>query len=578
MHITTIRKSFLYQLLCTIIVIILFIIIGYKLIATGNKIDSYNKAELLMSDNNLVDAFAYYTEANENRWIQYKEKETTEALTKLQPVADIQTSLQAMREAIASKSISNEILIKTYNEYRSYKNATLKKTGNVVNIFHVIDEQYGLEQSFSEKFIARITSIEKNISDLTSKKETNQELIITYFTMPSEYMGGEDTRLARIAEILIPYDTMRIELIAQDANYSNVQDQSVNIHTFYKDHNIKAYWIPELIEQVALARLTAMVDDNNIASFLNVAKKYESSNLLINSSNSVIPYIQKSHQSFIDKAAQMVKESNYADAIELYNQLDVYKDTSKQVKDVQIKWAKNDPNYLLEKAYAGQTFSEMINGTNQFNAVAYVVAANNNKLVLVTMNDELTVSQQEISLPAGFSVKTLRTENKLSPSGETVFLLEGSSSSRKNHYVAYQYSSNTFSNLLDLEADSYTIESAGKLLVNNATGEGSEQLSWYDFSNGNYYFTAIKPDYTEINLSELINYKNQKVRFHCEIITTDGSTAIVQYGDEYILLTDVANLYPGYAIITGTYTSTDVITNGDQQFTAYNVKVSEATQ
>jgi hypothetical protein len=114
--------------------------------------------------------------------------------------------------------------------------------------------------------------------------------------------------------------------------------------------------------------------------------------------------------------------------------------------------------------------------------------------------------------------------------------------------------------------------------VDNTTGEGSEQQSFFEYQNGKYNFTRIKPDYVEISLDQLKNYRNTKVRFTCQILTSDGNNAVVTYNGEYILLSGNFNFKPGTALVTGKWTSNSEITKGAQSINAYQVQVTALTQ
>jgi len=410
------------------------------------------------------------------------------------------------------------------------------------------------------------------------KKQFSDETVASLLQIPKPFYSDDNTRLSAIQFILGPYDQARLDTWAANKPFAEVVKEGTRIQKFYQTYNIDSNWLIPQIEQFAIASMKSDLDKNDLAAFAEHAKAYEQNPDLAGDKSKAIEYINTTYASQLKTAEQLSKEKKYEQAIAIHQKLNAYRDASKAIQQVELRWSSDEPVHLLRKVESNAEFSNIITGSDKMGAIVYTAGITKQKLVLARMLPDFSVNKMEVPFGDGLAVKSIRIAEGLGVKGGPAILIEGGSSSRKFRYVGFEAQTSGLKKILDVEADSYRIDKPGSLIVANTTGNGAGQESYFNSHNGAYAFAGIKPDYVEISLSSLLKYKNTKVRFKCTILTADANTAVVALDDAYVLLRGKTTMRAGSATITGTWTSTDSVKKGAQSIPAYIVDVSSVTQ
>jgi len=565
------RTLILWSLLAALVVLAL---IAYKLFAGYAKVQDYRQAAHYLEQNDVVQAYGYYLKARNNRWMQYKEKETEAAIDKLKPVEEIQNKLLG----ILDNNGENNNPAKSYDDYQKLAGTAAARGGQFEKIFNELSKQYRIDAHFTNAYSTYKKTLEQQLQAETKKAAFSDKTVIAYLLIPELYFGGAAEKETALRAAFEPYDQGRLAAKADGSGIEALLAEGARLLDFYKQEGINADWVYPGVEDYTLSYLKKLEDKGDLSVFFRNAKAIEGSKLIAARGKAIRSYIQSVYSGQVKQAKQLVSESKYEEAIAAYTLLGDYKDVSKELQNIEIRWNTQEPERILAKASPGVSFDYVISGKNQFGAIVYAIGAADGQLVLARMLPDLSIDKREAQLGEGFQVREIRLEENLSPSGRLVLLAEGQSSTRQGRYAAYEISDSALINLFDFEADGFRIDKPGTLIVTNDVNEGAGQEALYTYENGQYQFSGIKPDYTEIQLTDLLQYSGQKVRFTCDIFTTDGDRSVVLFNEEYIILTGAPGLQPGKATITGTWVGNDVVSRDGEEITAYRVEVSSYVQ
>lgn len=568
------------QIFTICLALILLLFCGMKVSYTNAKVKDYEKAEQFLAEDKLIEAYDQFVKIKENIWISYRQDETNKALEELAYVAEVKDIALSIKQSIPNKIAADDQLMTSYLNYEKNKLEQSKLGDKNIEMFEKLMADHKVVETYNAKIEEFVELLSQTLQSEIDKNNFSSETKELYLSTPDIFFGDAKTKTETMYSLFEEYDKALINYFAKSgsSSFTNTLSQGNKLSEFYSEHGIKADWLEPQLQSYVLNFFKSIADQNNVSLFFKYAKEYEKNKELYSENNEVASYIKKTYNNYIAEAQNKVNNKKYEEAIALYEDLKAYQDTSSYIDKLQITWAMNEPTHLLAQGLPDASFSAVTGGTDRFNGKVFAVGIAGDSLVLSTLSNELTITSYTASLPSGTKVSSIGFDNSISPTKNSVILLEGSSSTRAKHYLAYQFVNSNLELILDLEADGYKMDSNGLLLVNNPAELEAGQQAWYTYSQGQYIFYDIKPDFVDIAISRLPDYKNVKVRFDCTIFTVDGSTAIVLFNDEYIILTGQSGLQPGYAMITGTYVGEEFISNGDQQITAYKVVVSDFVQ
>lgn len=553
---------------------------AYKLYNGNMKVRDYERALVLYAEQDWVQAELYAAKVVQNRWISYMDDDISQKAEELKPVTAVREQLSQLSGRIQSADRNGDLqaLIGVYSEYGERRKEALAEGGFVAQSFAEFAAADGIEAELTSAMARAAEKAENEIRTGIANKTYPDEPAIALMLLPADYYGGDRPKNDKIRTLLTPYDSARIDTWNAQKGLADIFNEGGRLKKLYEQYGRKADWLLPKVEQVVHGRLSAQLATKDWAAFFQTAKQFEAAKDWAVSSSKALKLIQDSYKGQLAAADQLVAAGKFADAMALYEKLGAYRDTSAKVKDAELAWAMADPKHLLQKAMPDAAFSNVVTGQSQFGALVYAAGITaDNKLVLARMKGDKTLDTLEASLDKNAKVKELRAAESPAQQGTQALLLQVASAERASRYIAYDYASSGLRKLFDFEADGYKAERPGVLIVDNDTGKGAGRLSLYEYRSGQFAFSQIKPDYTEINLAELSSYKNVKVRFRCTISSVDNDKAFVVQGGQTIVLTGM-KLKPGQATITGIWTGSEDIKRGEQTVSAMIVAVSEAQQ
>ncbi|MEF3310121.1 hypothetical protein PV433_14590 [Paenibacillus sp. GYB004] len=574
------RNALRLRVAAFVLMLVLLGVAACKLYNGYMKVKDYERALLLYAEQDWVQAELYAAKVVQNRWISYKDTDITQKADELKPVTAIRHELSQLAGRIQSADRNGELqaLIGVYAEYGERKKAALAEEGLIAESFAEFAAADGIEDELANALARAAEKAENEIRTGIAGKSFSDEPAIALMLLPADFYGGERQKNEKIRTLLTPYDSARIDAWSAQKGIADLFNEGGRLKKLYEQYGKKADWLLPKVEQVVFARLSAQLAAKDWATFFQTAKQFEAAKDWAVSGSKSLKLIQDSYKSQLAAADQLVSAGKFAGAVALYETLGTYRDTSAKLKDAELAWATADPKHLLQKAMPDAAFSSVVTGQSQFGALVYAAGITaDNKLVLVQMKGDKTVDTLEASLDKNAKIKELRAAESPAQQGAQALLLQAASADRASRYIAYDYTSSGLRKLFDFEADGYREERPGVLAVDNDTGKGAGRISLYEYRSGQFAFSRVKPDFTDINLAELSSYKNVKVRFRCTISTVDNDKAFVVQGGQTIVLTGM-KLKPGQATITGIWTGSEDIKRGEWTVSAMIVAVSEAQQ
>lgn len=629
MSISTYKRSVRYRNAAIAVLVLTLLASGVKIYAWWQKAELYQQAAAQLAAGNAVEAEELFLKARNIGFVDYKEAETEQALSALQPVTQAKRLFSSLTDQIASAVAVNDAgsLVKAYESYHSAKSQVAKLDEGSQKRFAETAASYNIDTRFAEAFGSVKTALIQSVEGAVAKKKFDADTAVGFLLqIPAVYYKDEAAKRKALNPLLQKYDQGRLDALVKSKSLDEMLKEGEGLQKFYKDRGWEAPWVTAKLEKAAQDTL-AKLERNDLGGFLNAAKTVQSYKELFGSGSKLNGYIQTVVNGRMARAEQLIAAKKYAEAEELYKTLGAYRDTSKELQALGQRRLESDPAVLLQKAgiEGALTAATSLKGSNGAQTAAAAVT-DKKKLVLARLFGDQRIEVAEGAVPGDLAaVKSIRPADELSPEGQPVLLLEAASKKRKARYVAFEAHGSELKPILDLEADKLESVRPGVVSADNpvperpekngaeATGSQTEAKTVYEYRGGRYVFVKseengnnavtngnddAKPDAEKkdpkdgtakdakegtkevksITANELPKYKNSKVVFQCEILSVADNRAIVKFDDLYIVLTGKFKFGTGPAVVTGTYTSTEDLKQGNKMVKAYVVQVSSLVQ
>jgi hypothetical protein len=582
--ITSYRKALRFRNIIFLLLAAFITLAGYKGYSSTMKIYAYHKAQAMISNDSLIEAEEWLRRASDNHTIHYFDEKTEQALADIEPITEMKNLIGAVDLQLEAAVNKDDFarLLEIEGQYRalqkkfSAKDASEKLLfSNTVAYYQTEDDLKGAFDHAQKRFIKEI----KN--EISKKSFPDLQAVTGMLQIPASYYNGVEAKVQELAALYEEYDQAKLEAWFTSKPFAEAVTEIVRLRAFYSDWMLADPWVPQFTDQYAEAALRAALDKGDLDAFLAGANAFQSAAKELAVSNSrTSAFISVSVQSQLAKAAGLKESKHYDAAVQMYKQLGIYRDTRKDILAVYTQWFENEPGELLKRGFKDIGSFSTATPLTEFAGSAIASAGlSDNRLLLSRLMPDEKLSVSQIGLDSGVTVQAIRAANAISVQNQPVILIEGVSTNRKARYMAYELRGTEFSKILDVEADGFEVNSTGVLLVSNTTmAEGTGQQSYFEYYNGKYTFSSVKPDYIEIRLADLPRYKNVKVRFTCDIMAADGNNAVVSYNGQYLLLSGNVTFRTGTAVVTGTWTGNEEIKKGSVSINGYVIQVSKVSQ
>ncbi|WP_051620671.1 hypothetical protein [Paenibacillus sp. UNC451MF] len=575
------QRSIRYLYAASLLLVLMVCLAGFKSYASWMKMDLYAQASKEQAAGHELEAEALFQKARSNTMINYKNHEIDAALDTLRPATELKRGLISIVSEIEAAAQVNDVptLLRAYDSFQSIKADYTSQDETAQKRFADAEAAYKVEEQLSMAFTHVKAALLKSLETAVSKKAFDNDNAIAYMAqIPAIYYKDEKTKKQELATRLKAYDQARVESVFQKKSFGEAVDEASRIRKFYSANSIQAEWLASIIETNVQNSLAALLKKNDIKTFIDNAQKVLNVKELADSRTKISTYVQNSLKGQFTKAEQLTSSKKFTEAIELYTVLSSYKDTSKEIRDTELRWLQADPSQLLRKAIdANVKLTNVVSAKGLWGSqLAAAGIADNQSLVLARLMPDQKISQSAAAIEGKLNIKSITLTDQFTMRGLPVLLVEAESKQRKSRFIVYEAQSADLHKLFDIEADGLTQERPGILAVDNVAGEPSGQKTYFEFRDGQYVVSKIKADIAEITLTDLPKQKiGSVVRFLCTIMSVDGDTAVVLLNNDYVLLTGSMKFKPGPATITGTYVDKSKVSVGaSQTATAYKISVT----
>lgn len=554
----TIKKIITLHNLLILLCAIVIVLIGYKGYQVQQKISWIAEADRLYAENKLVEAEALYTKAQNNKFLDYKEQEVAARLAELAPITTINSKLSSLDQAAQRATSRNDYdeLIQTYEQFQEVKSTYMEPKGKYSPYYTQISQNLRISDQFAAHFKQfKEQFLSQANENLKKSKYTDETFKWNLLRLPSEFFGGDKEHKAQLLENFQSYDETKMNQLASENSYNNLYSNVLLMLKQYKELEINAKWVTHGIEDIGLELLKKDVENNNYGSFAANAKQYESFAASADLTPSeVTKYIANSFKEMLKTAKKLTANKEFQPAIDMYEQLSAYQDTSAEIKEVQMSWLIAEPVRLLPERQDEYVFAS--SGTDRFGSKVYVAAADQtNQIYYGRMNSTDSVQVLTYSdLPKSDLIQSMVIDKDFSITSEPVLLIQSASDSRTAIYTALEVQSDKISLLYRIEADEISINPDGTLTVINPVGEGAGQTTIYEHNGDSYQFAKVQVNITDIDGSLLAEFPGIKVRFTCTVFEPGAGEVIALVANNYILLSGNFNFNDGDITVTGTFT------------------------
>lgn len=577
MFLTYKHTTWLYRIIALLLIPLLFLA-TYKTYRGILKIELYQQAEKNRQSDRLISAEEQFRAASEITALRYKDDETQVALDALKPITGIKAMLNSIKTEADEASDKEDVtmLLSIYQDYVKKTAEYAEKDNFTKKIYSEATKYYSLDTVFKDALEDFRKKDMKSLQNAINKKTFSEENSLSNLLQIHNIYDHHDAKLIGDGSTLVEeFGKGKLDSIFKDKGLDESLKGASSLLTLFKSNGVKSEWLTVKVDEFVKAGLKQASDQADLTDFAAKVKVFQSSKEWASSPSTVPDYIKSIVQSLLTKAAQLNDSGKHDDSIALYRQLAAVTDTSGQIQNIEFKILESDPGKLLKKAAPDRNFNVIGTFKGGGDALASVIGTDGDQIGLARLMTNGNVSYSAGTLGGGIQVKSARLAPELSAQGQQALLIEAAPRTRQHHYIAYAIAEDGLRKTLNVDADRINVEGSGVLLIDNIPGDGENQQSYYEYKGGKYTFTKIKPDYIEIALDDLSNYRNVKVRFSCKILTADGNNAVVALNDQYVLLTSTStSLKPGNAVVTGKWTSTSEIKKGALSITAYNFQVT----
>ncbi|MCM3763527.1 hypothetical protein [Neobacillus niacini] len=573
---TVYRKVNMSRNFFLLVLMFLLVLVGGKIMLAHEKIATYEEAMKLYRSGDLVAAEKKFRAAKLNVVISDHNKEINQILGVLSPIRETMEELDKKAgDYYNEKDLPR--LADTYNSWQEHLEKWVGGTAVQKDMYEEMLTLTKLDKDLNTYFSAIKKAELAKLTSSLRNDEKEEQIHKDLNLIPSEYYGGDSKKTELIkSEFQKYYSGIIKAMITENDGVFQLVDEGNRQFSMLKQFSIDSLWLKTALETHLIKVMTEDFDKKEYALFAEKAKTVKDLSSEMADSQ-VFPWIEKRKNELLNQADKLTVGNKYEEAISLYEALRPLEDTEQLIKSANLAWDKFEPIRVLKRLYPDKEFPHFVNARNKWGADSAVAAISKEGLIYFgKLNGE-----EEMSVTTGGNFGETLTVNKLDFQGSLsltdvpVLFIDAKSSSRKHRYMAYEVVNNSVSKILDVEADSLTIESKESILLENPVGQGAGEFAYYERGySGGFQFSKIKVDYIDISAKDIKNYYGQKVRFTTYSATQTADGPLIKlsetynfttrkYESQYLLLkgqlTNITN-YNRYTVI-GVFNSYQTITD-----------------
>ncbi|WML41255.1 hypothetical protein RCG19_06255 [Neobacillus sp. OS1-2] len=514
-----------------LLLVVLLVLVGGKIILAHEKIADYEEAVRLYQSGNLVAAEKKFRSAKRNLAVTDHNQDINRKLLVLSPIRETMEDLD--KEAAAYQNEKDlDQLVDTYNRWQENRKNWVSGTTIQQDMYGEMHTLTKLDQDFAGYF----SGIKKTQLAKLQKEDAEEEKVFTILTkIPAEFYGDDVAKTKEIQSVFQHYYMAKIKaLIAKNSSVAVTASEGNRQFAILTKLTIDSSWLQAILDSHFIKVLTTSIANKDYAAFAEQANSVKNLSAHMKDAK-VFSVIEKTKGNLLNKAKSLITTNKYEEAISLYETLKPIENTEQLITDANLAWDQHEPVRLLKRLYPTKEFTSAVNMKNKWGADLVIAAiSKDGGIYFGKRKGEEALAVSEGTLEGSPTVTSLDLESSYGSANNPVISLDAKSSERKHHYLAYEVRSGALVKILDVEADHLTVESKQLLLVDNPTGQGAGEHSYFEpDAQGVYHFSKIKVDYVDIQVNEVTNYAGKKVRFTANAAAKANGGALVTLSETY---------------------------------------------
>lgn len=565
----TIKRALTLRNFMIILCIFMLVLLGQKVLGIEDKIQAVREAGRLYAAGDLIAAENQYRLAAANTAIQYKEDLITERLQELAPITAIRSSLSGL-----VLTLEDQLTVKDFTGYmESYASLLSLKSKYMTQggPYEVYYRQLSADSGISEKMTAGFRQFKEQFLDGLAAGQNGSgssgnadadSFKWSLLQIPAAYYGGTAAKEELLAAKFRAHDTARLKALAAAGSFQPMLDSALSLGEAYKSHSYTAAWVQDQVQESALLILNKDLDGDRTAAFAGHAAAYRSyAGSAGLQSSRVLKLIDSSTARLLRAAARQVRGGQYAEAIQLYRELNPLQDTSEAVAAATLAWNTAEPVRLLPGGDVAGSYSLTASVTGRYGAkVAVAGVDSTGRLVYADMSGDGIVSTRTGDIvPDAAALIELTFDESLSVYSEApVVTAIGSREDGRRTFTAYSIRPEGISQLFSLAGSGYELMTEdGSIRVSNTDlADGADnQTAIFRMVNGVYEFSEIYREitYTPIDASQLELHPEEKVTLSCNIYTDSAGRTVASANGRYLILQGEVGGVTGLAAVSGQF-------------------------
>ncbi|AIQ45200.1 hypothetical protein R70723_04285 [Paenibacillus sp. FSL R7-0273] len=551
------------------IMIILCICMAGLLVSKGLRIEDklrmVQEAERLYAAGDLIAAERLYRQAADNFSVHYKEEQIAGRLTELAPITAIRSGLDTLVRISADQLVTKDFagFMESYASLLSLKAKYFVSGGPYEAFYRRLSEESGISaqltggfRQFKDQFLAELAAG-------GSGEDTGEPYKWNLLLIPDAYYGDADTKTELLAAGFRSHDIARLKVLAAAGSFQPMLDSALSMKEAYDSHGYQASWVQEQAEGSARIIIEKDLDGDNTAAFASHAvmyRNYAAAAGLDAGSSKLLASIERSTSKLLSSAARLVRNGQFAEAIQLYSSLTPLQDTSADIAAAQLAWNTAEPVRLLPGGDEEGKYVFVASVSGRYGAKVAVAGVDGSGMLhyAYLQEDGVVSTQTGGVIPESGRLSGVSFDDQLAAAaGVPVVVIRGGRDDGRTDFMAYQIKPEGISMLFSFAGDSYELqaEDASLLVTNADTGDGvSGETGVYTLSDGGYQFTGIMQTVPPvISAADLELHPYTDVTMNAEIYIDNSGRSVGIADGRYLLLQGNAGFVTGTAVITGQY-------------------------
>lgn len=545
------RKGKITYNISLILLAFLVILVCYKIGHIIRKVVLVNEAKSLYAQEEWIEAEATLQKAEGYKWFIYEEDTTAHYLANLSWITEYKDRLEQWTNDI-KKSYTEGQYTEFIQQVKEYENSNFETLDSIKKTYLL--EHYPVTSEIDKGWKTFKASMEQALKeplgqgDYVWAKEAIWDVPTDYFEDSKEVYIQKlftacDAKLFK-AEIIKPEHYTAFEALLREMNA---------LYTMNEKYGYKSEWLTEKLKSYIEELLTKKSKEDNIQVFSQYANVYTQNAKAVYQSNEIDNIIKNFIKRQENKAQALVDKAQYADAIKLYKEMHVFKDYTKEIKEVEAIQKYNESTLLLSKEASAYTYLK--EGAYGAGDSKYVMGVQKESNILEVVLIEGTKTDYEIGTYE-MSLGSREIKDILVYSNFIILLKP--SSQRAYTYEVIQLKQNKLKTVFEIEANSIELIGQSMDFRVNSPIEGYEGYDYiYESTLFGYRKAEIEAARVSLNDPDLGTYEGKVISFEGYIPQNQtGDVVLAMYIEENVYQPDKAvQVYreDGEPITSGSY-------------------------